>query len=47
MKKLTQLIEEQGNFLEIYNPDGSVYLRPLYAADESMLWSAKYLDLKL
>jgi hypothetical protein len=45
IKKYTQLIVKNKNFLEIFNPDGSHFFKTLYVSDESMLWSAYYLDL--
>jgi len=41
----TDVIEKNANFLELFSPDGKQYIRPLYAADDSMLWAAIYLDL--
>jgi hypothetical protein len=43
--KYSALIEKNRNFLELFNPDGSVFIKRLYVADESMLWAAKYLEL--
>jgi len=45
INKYTKLIEKHKNFLEIYNPDGSIFIKTLYASDESMIWAAKYLEL--
>jgi len=40
-----RLIEEHGNFLEVYEEDGSPYKKTFYRSDESMLWAANYLTL--
>jgi hypothetical protein len=40
-------IEVHKNFLEIYNPDGTVYKTLFYHSDEGMLWAAKWLALQL
>lgn len=40
-----KLIEKNKNFLELYNPDGTVYKKLFYTADEGMLWASIYLDL--
>ncbi len=40
-----EVIEKNGNFLELFNPDGSFFIKRLYASDESMLWAAKYMEL--
>ncbi len=44
-KSYREAIEKHKNFLELYNRDGSCFLKRLYASDESMLWAAKYLEL--
>jgi len=41
----TLLIEKHKNFLEVFNPDGSVFRSPFYHADEGMLWAANFLTL--
>ncbi len=43
----SELIERQGNFLEVYHSDGRPYTGRfgLYRADEGMIWAAMYLDL--
>jgi hypothetical protein len=45
LEQYTKLIEEHGNLLEVFRPDGTPYKTPVYYADDSMLWAAKYLDL--
>ncbi|MBT3464490.1 hypothetical protein HOD20_06340 [archaeon] len=41
----SNLIEKHGNYLEVFNPDGSIYSSPIYYCDESMIWCAGYLGL--
>ncbi|MCB9358814.1 hypothetical protein H6503_02700 [Candidatus Woesearchaeota archaeon] len=41
------VIERFGNFLEVFNPDGSPYKLPYYVTDESMSWCANYLTLAI
>jgi len=41
----TKNIEKHGTFLELYNPNGSVYKHWHYVSDEGMIWAAKYLEL--
>jgi hypothetical protein len=45
MDSYTMLIEKHRNLLEVFNPDGTVFKRRLYACDESMIWAAKFLEL--
>jgi hypothetical protein len=44
--KYTALIEKEGNLVEVLNPDGTVYGNFWYAADDTLLWAAKYLQLR-
>ncbi|MFP4189711.1 MAG: hypothetical protein ACLFSL_01595 [Candidatus Woesearchaeota archaeon] len=37
-----EMLEEHRNFLELFNPDGSMYKTPFYMYDEGMLWSAVF-----
>lgn len=37
-------VEKYGNYLELFNPDGTPYKTLFYYADEAMLWSANLLD---
>jgi len=39
-------IVKHKNFLEVYFADGSIFKRPLYYCDDSMLWVSIFLDLK-
>ena len=39
-------IKKHKNFLEVYFADGSVFKKPLYYCDDSMLWVSIFLDLK-
>ncbi len=45
LMKYRQLIEKQRNFVELYNPDGTIYKTPFYKADEGLLWCSIFLDL--
>ena len=40
-----ELIEEYGNFLEVFNPDGKPYKTRFYLCDEGMLWSSIFFKL--
>ncbi len=40
-----KLIEQHKTFLELYEPDGSVYKKPHYAADEGMIWCSVFLSI--
>ncbi|MCF7861822.1 hypothetical protein K9M79_06270 [Candidatus Woesearchaeota archaeon] len=44
IKILTNLVDKHKNFLELYNPDGTVYHTLLYSSDESMLWASMLLQ---
>ena len=46
LDKITRLIEKEGNMLEVYNEDGTPYGNFWYAADDSLIWAAKYLQLR-
>lgn len=45
LQKYKQLIEHHGNYLEVFNPNGSPYETLFYHTDEGMLWCSMYLDL--
>ena len=45
LDQYTKLIETHGNYLELFNPDGTPYRSWFYYADEGMLWASVYLDL--
>ncbi len=45
VEKYDDVIEKYGNYLEVFNPNGSVYRTPFYYSDEGMLWAANYLVL--
>ncbi len=40
-----EMLEEERNFLELFNPDGSKYMTPFYMYDEGMLWSAVFFQI--
>jgi GH15 family glucan-1,4-alpha-glucosidase len=40
---LTGLVDRHKNFLELYNPDGTIYHTLLYSSDESMVWAVMLL----
>lgn len=42
----TKNIEEQMNFTELFDSEGKPFVRRLYATDDTMIWAAKYLELK-
>ena len=46
LRKYTEVIEENRNFLELFKTNGQPYKTFFYRADEGMLWAAKYLELK-
>lgn len=41
----TKIIEENRNFLEVFDEHGKPFTRALYYSDEGMLWASKYLHL--
>lgn len=43
--KYRQIIEDNMNYLEVFNPDGRLYKTPFYYSDEGMLWAANFLTL--
>jgi hypothetical protein len=45
VNEYTKLIEKYGNFLEVFNSDGTPFRSRFYYADEGMLWCANYLTL--
>jgi hypothetical protein len=46
LNQYTDKIEENRNFIELYNTDGTPYSTVWYSCDESLLWASMYLDLK-
>jgi len=44
-ERYKQTIEKYGNYLEVFNPDGTPYKTPFYTCDQGMLWAANYLTL--
>ena len=47
LKQYRHVIEKHGNMLEVFFPDGRPYRKPYYAADEGMIWAAKFLALNI
>jgi len=45
LEQYKHVIQKHKNFLEVFNPDGTIYKTPFYKADESMSWCAIYLNL--
>jgi hypothetical protein len=45
LEKYKEVIEANGNYLEVFTPDGRIFKTLLYHSDEGMLWAAMYLDL--
>jgi hypothetical protein len=45
IEQYKKIVEENKNFLEVFSPDGTPFQTAFYFADESMLWSAIFLDL--
>jgi len=45
MKRYARLIEENRNFLEVFDGDGKPFRSLLYYSDEGMVWASKYLYL--
>jgi hypothetical protein len=45
--RMAELIERDGNYLELYNPDGKPYVgrARIYHCDEGMIWASLFLDL--
>jgi len=43
---LTKLIEKYQNYLELFNPDGTIFKSHFYHSAQGMLWAANYLTLK-
>jgi len=39
------LIEQHGNFLEVFDSKGKPFSTPFYYCDSGMLWAANYLTL--
>lgn len=46
LKKVSEQIKENRNFLEVFTPEGKPYEVKLHITEEGMLWACKYLDLK-
>ena len=40
-------IEENKNYMELFNPNGTIYKTPFYVSDEGMLWSSIFLEMNL
>jgi hypothetical protein len=45
IEQYKEIIEKHKNYLEVFNPDGSIYKTFFYHADEGMLWSSMFLGL--
>ena len=45
VKTYTKVIEDNRNFLEVFDSKGGVYKTPFYYSDESMLWAANFLKI--
>jgi len=43
----SSLIKKYKNFMEIYNPDLTLFKGPVYISDDSMTWIALYYYLKI
>jgi hypothetical protein len=45
--RMAQFIERDGNYLELYTPEGKPYKgrAMMYYADEGMIWASMFLDL--
>jgi hypothetical protein len=46
LSKYTEVIEKNGNVLELFDKEGNPFRTVFYHSDRSMLWGAIYLDLK-
>ncbi|MEA3430765.1 MAG: hypothetical protein U9R08_05820 [Nanoarchaeota archaeon] len=46
-QQYSELIENNKNLIELFNPDGSVYKTTFYIADESLIWAAIFLEISL
>ena len=44
-EKYREVIEKQGNYLEVFRPDGKPFKSAVYYCDAGMLWAANYLTL--
>ena len=44
LSKYKNLVEKNKNFLELFNPDGSIFKNLVYHADDSLLWSSILLE---
>ncbi len=44
-ERYRQAIAQHGNYIEVFNADGTPYRTPLYSCDRGMLWAANYLTL--
>lgn len=42
----SSIINKYKNYLELFNPDGSIYKSLFYKSDEGMLWAAQYLEFR-
>lgn len=45
IRQYKQIIEKYGSYLELFNPDGTPYIKLFYIADESMLWASMLLEM--
>jgi hypothetical protein len=45
LEKYQDLIEQAGNYMEVYTVEGKPYSSPFYYSDSGMLWAANYLTL--
>tara|TARA_Y100000034_G_scaffold110132_1_gene142018 strand:+ start:3230 stop:4333 length:1104 start_codon:yes stop_codon:yes gene_type:complete len=45
LNQYKETIELNKNYMEVFNPDGTLYKTLFYTADESMLWSSIFLEL--
>ena len=45
INKYTKIIEENKNYLEIFDSKGKPFKTLFYYSDESMIWAANYLTL--
>lgn len=45
VRQYKRIIEKHRNYIELFNPDRTIFRTPFYCADESMLWAANFLAL--
>jgi hypothetical protein len=46
LRQYAELLEKHGNLIEVFNSDETPYSSLFYAADDSLIWAAKFLNLK-